>query len=221
MNNINALGFIEVRGLTAGIEAADAMLKSAQVRLLRQYGIFPGLITLTVEGDLAACRAAVDAGVAAASRIGVVIASNIIARPDEDTETMVLDLIPGPPAPSGGHTPQAGPQAAPAPGRREAASPAGTKQPKHAAPAEAVKTPPAGEARASALPLKLDEGPDAPGEPGETDEVLAFIAKAARGRSWHEIVKQFPDNGQQLRKELDARVEAGELNKIGMRYRKL
>ena len=96
MDTINALGFIEVYGLVAGIEAADAMLKSAQVRLLRQYEVHPGLITLTVEGDLAACRAAVAAGVAAASRVGAVIASNVIGCPDGDTETMVLDMIPRP-----------------------------------------------------------------------------------------------------------------------------
>ena len=96
MDTLNALGFIEVYGLVAGIEAADAMVKSARVRLLRQYEVHPGLITLTVEGDLGACRAAVAAGVAAASRVGTVIASNVIGRPDGDTEMMVLDLIPRP-----------------------------------------------------------------------------------------------------------------------------
>ena len=93
VNTLNALGFIEVYGLVAGIEAADAMVKSAQVRLLRQHVVSPGLITLIVEGDLGACRAAVDAGVAAASRVGTVIASNVMGRPDNDTETLVMDLI--------------------------------------------------------------------------------------------------------------------------------
>jgi ethanolamine utilization protein EutK len=96
VNTINALGFIEVHGLVAGVEAADAMLKSAQVRLLRQYEVRPGLITVAVEGDLAACRAAVAAGLAAASRVGDVIAGNVIGRPDTDTETMVMALIPRP-----------------------------------------------------------------------------------------------------------------------------
>ena len=105
MDTLNALGFIEVYGLAAGIEAADAMVKGAWVRLLRQYEVHPGLITVTVEGDLAACRAAVAAGVAAASRVGTVIASNVIGRPDGDTGTMVLDLIP---RPSVGKNPQSG-----------------------------------------------------------------------------------------------------------------
>ncbi len=93
MDSINALGFIEVYGLVPGIEAADAMLKSARVRLLRQYEVQPGLITVVVEGDLAACQAAVNAGVAAASRIGKVVSSLLIPRPDGDTATMVLDLV--------------------------------------------------------------------------------------------------------------------------------
>ena len=57
MGTINSLRLLEVRGLVAGVEAADAMLKSARVRLLRAHQVNPGLITLVVEGDLAACRA--------------------------------------------------------------------------------------------------------------------------------------------------------------------
>jgi ethanolamine utilization protein EutK len=91
METINSLGLLEVRGLTAGIEAADAMLKSARVRLLRQHQVNPGLITLVVEGDLAACRASVDAGVAAASRIGEIVAQRVIGAPDADTGDFVLE----------------------------------------------------------------------------------------------------------------------------------
>jgi ethanolamine utilization protein EutK len=92
METINSLGLLEVRGLVTGIEAADAMLKSAQVRLLRQHQVSPGLITLVVEGDLAACRASVDAGIAAASRVGEVISQRVIGAPDEDTGVFVLGL---------------------------------------------------------------------------------------------------------------------------------
>jgi ethanolamine utilization protein EutK len=81
----NALGLIEVNGLVAAIEAADAMLKSATVRLSRRHFISPGLVTVVVEGDIASCRAAVDAGSAAAARVGQVIARLVIGRPDEDT----------------------------------------------------------------------------------------------------------------------------------------
>lgn len=89
---INALGLLEVKGFTAGIEAADAMLKAAQVRLLSQTHIPPGLITLIIEGDLAACRAALDAGVAAAGRVGIVISRKEIGRPETDTEWFVTSL---------------------------------------------------------------------------------------------------------------------------------
>ena len=71
----NALGLIEVNGLLAAIEAADAMLKSATVRLSRRHVISPGLVTVVVEGDIASCRAAVDAGSAAAARVGTKILS--------------------------------------------------------------------------------------------------------------------------------------------------
>ncbi|MGU0017167.1 BMC domain-containing protein [Escherichia coli] len=68
---INALGLLEVDGMVAAIDAADAMLKAANVRLLSHEVLNPGRLTLVVEGDLAACRAALDAGCAAAMRTGV------------------------------------------------------------------------------------------------------------------------------------------------------
>ena len=67
---INALGLLEVEGMVAAIDAADAMLKAANVRLLSHEVLDPGRLTLVVEGDLAACRAALDAGAAAARRTG-------------------------------------------------------------------------------------------------------------------------------------------------------
>ncbi|WP_058913298.1 ethanolamine utilization microcompartment protein EutK [Entomohabitans teleogrylli] len=86
---INALGLLEVSGMAAGIDAADAMLKAASVRLLSHQVLDPGKVTLVVEGDLAACRAALDAGAAAASRSGTVISRKEIGRPDPDTERLV------------------------------------------------------------------------------------------------------------------------------------
>ncbi len=70
---INALGLLEVEGMVAAVDAADAMLKAANVRLLSHEVLDPGRLTLVVEGDLAACRAALDAGAAAARRTGCVI----------------------------------------------------------------------------------------------------------------------------------------------------
>lgn len=90
---INALGFIEVRGLVAAIEAADAMVKAANVRLIKQHNTNPGLITVVVEGDVAACRAAVDAGTAAASRLSTVISRIEIPRPSDGVEDLLLEYL--------------------------------------------------------------------------------------------------------------------------------
>jgi ethanolamine utilization protein EutK len=118
---VDALGFVEVVGLVAAIEAGDAMVKAAKVRLLKEYRISPGWETVVVEGDLAACQAAVQAGRAAAMRLGKVIGSLVIPRPDRDTEGLVLDLMSTgedvrPPAPAGSRT--AAPVAAIPPARQ-------------------------------------------------------------------------------------------------------
>mgnify|MGYP002151035788 CR=1 FL=1 len=89
---IDALGFVEVRGLAAAIETADAMLKSADVRLLRQLLRDPALTTITVEGSLGACSAAVDAGRAAAQRMDGFVAATVMGRPANDTAEFVLRL---------------------------------------------------------------------------------------------------------------------------------
>ena len=89
-DDINALGFVEVRGLAAAIETADAMLKCADVRLLRQLLRDPVQTTLTVEGSLGACRAAVDAGEAMAVRLGAFVSSSVMGRPADDTAEFVL-----------------------------------------------------------------------------------------------------------------------------------
>lgn len=94
---INALGLLEVDGMIAAVDAADAMLKAASVRLLSYQVLDPGRLTLVVEGDLAACRAALDAGVAAASRSGRVISRKEIGRPDGDTEWLIDTFSPQPP----------------------------------------------------------------------------------------------------------------------------
>ena len=86
---INALGLLEVEGMAAAVDAADAMLKSASVRLLNHEVLDPGRVTLVVEGDLAACRAALNAGSAAAQRTGRVISRKEIGRPEPDTAWMV------------------------------------------------------------------------------------------------------------------------------------
>ena len=81
-----ALGLVECRGLVAMIEAADAMVKSANVRLVGYEKIDAGLVTAIVRGEVAAVRSAVDAGAAAARRVGEVVATHVIPRPHGEVD---------------------------------------------------------------------------------------------------------------------------------------
>src|SRR5437588_10567110 len=83
-SSMEALGMIETKGLVALVEASDAMLKSANVTLVGWQKIGSGLVTALVLGDVAAVKAAVDAGAAAAGRVGEVIGVQVIPRPHED-----------------------------------------------------------------------------------------------------------------------------------------
>ena len=78
-----AIGLIETKGLVAQIEAADAMLKAANVKLVKQVQIGGAYVTTVIRGDVGSVRAAVDAGAAAASKIGELVSAHIIARPSE------------------------------------------------------------------------------------------------------------------------------------------
>src|SRR5204862_7678176 len=84
MANLEALGMIETKGLVPLIEACDAMLKAANVTLIGWQKIGSGLVTALVVGDVAAVKAAVDAGAAAAGRVGEVVGVQGIPRPHED-----------------------------------------------------------------------------------------------------------------------------------------
>jgi ethanolamine utilization protein EutM len=81
-----ALGLIETRGLAAAIEAADAMVKAANVELVTRQQPGGGLISILVRGDTGSVQAALDAGRVAASAVGKVISAHLIARPHEDVE---------------------------------------------------------------------------------------------------------------------------------------
>ncbi len=85
-----ALGMIETKGLVGAIEAADAMSKSANVSLKGYEKIGSGLITVMVRGDVGAVKAAVDAGAAAADKVGQVVSVHVIPRPHTDTEKVLL-----------------------------------------------------------------------------------------------------------------------------------
>ncbi len=85
---MDALGMIETKGLTALIEASDAMVKAARVQLVGYQQIGAGLVTALVRGDVAACKAATDAGAAAAQRVGELVAVHVIPRPHADLESV-------------------------------------------------------------------------------------------------------------------------------------
>ena len=78
-----AIGLIETKGLVAQMEAADAMLKAANVTLVKQVNIGGALITTVIKGDVGSVRAAVDAGAAAASQIGELVSAHMIPRPED------------------------------------------------------------------------------------------------------------------------------------------
>ena len=84
-----ALGLIETRGLVGAIEAADAATKAADVELIGKERADAGLMTIKLRGDVAAVRAAVDAGAAAAQRIGELVSVHVIPRPDDETEILI------------------------------------------------------------------------------------------------------------------------------------
>ena len=84
-----ALGMIETRGLVASIEAADAMLKAANVTLVGREKIGSGLVSVMVRGDVGAVKAAVEAGSNSASRLGELVATHVIPRPHNDVEKIL------------------------------------------------------------------------------------------------------------------------------------
>ncbi len=83
---MEALGMIETKGLVGLIEASDAMVKAARVKLVAWQQIGGGYVTALVRGDVAACKAATDAGAAAAERVGELVSVHVIPRPHADLE---------------------------------------------------------------------------------------------------------------------------------------
>ena len=91
---MKALGMIETHGLVASIEAADAMVKAANVTLTRKEHVGGGLVTVMVRGDVGAVKAAVDAGAAAAERVGELVSIHVIPRPHEELEGILTTPAP-------------------------------------------------------------------------------------------------------------------------------
>ncbi len=86
-NEMKALGMIETRGFTAMVEASDAMVKAAKVELIGYEKIGGGFVTAIVRGDVAAVRAAVDAGISAAEKVGEIVSSHVIPRPHDNVDS--------------------------------------------------------------------------------------------------------------------------------------
>ncbi len=85
----NSLGMIETKGLIGAIEAADAMVKSANVQLVGKEMVGGGLVTVMVRGDVGAVKAATDAGAAAAEKVGELISVHVIARPHTEVDAIL------------------------------------------------------------------------------------------------------------------------------------
>ena len=89
---MQALGTIETKGLVAAIEASDSMVKAANVTLIGKVHVGGGLVTVMVRGDVGAVKASVDAGAAAAERVGDLISVHVIPRPHEEVEYILPSL---------------------------------------------------------------------------------------------------------------------------------
>lgn len=89
MVNTNALGMVETRGLVAAIEAADAMVKAANVQLVDKEQVGGGLVTVMVRGDVGAVKAATDAGASAAEKVGELISVHVIPRPHTEVDVIL------------------------------------------------------------------------------------------------------------------------------------
>ena len=89
MTSTNALGMIETKGLVGAVEAADAMVKAANVTLIGRVQVGGGLVTVMVRGDVGAVKAATDAGSAAAQKVGELVSVHVIPRPQSEVELIL------------------------------------------------------------------------------------------------------------------------------------
>lgn len=92
MSTLQALGMVETKGLVGSIEAADAMVKAANVSLVGKVHVGGGLVTVMVRGDVGAVKAATDAGAAAAGRVGELVSVHVIPRPHNEVEFILPTL---------------------------------------------------------------------------------------------------------------------------------
>lgn len=208
---MNALGLLEVNGLTASIEAADTMLKTAAVRLVNQTITSPGLVTLVIEGDLAACRAALDAGAAAASRLGQVLVKKEIGRPEADTEWFVTSFNK-----SAVSVPK---KVEPKPTRSANLEPVVAVEVKgNPLPIETIEI----EGASASSPIVEVDVKDVP-SPHEVAEfsetaLLTYITNHAQGRNVTDIINHFNVSRAEIKSMLKDCISQGKIHKRGNRY---
>lgn len=101
MANTNALGMIETKGLVGAIEAADAMVKSANVQLVGRVQVGGGLVTVMVRGDVGAVKSATEAGASAAEKVGELVSVHVIPRPHSEVDAILPKPHDGIPAQEG------------------------------------------------------------------------------------------------------------------------
>lgn len=92
MDNLQALGMVETKGLVGAVEAADAMVKAANVMLIGKVNVGGGLVAVMVRGDVGAVKSATEAGAAAATRVGQLISVHVIPRPHPEVEAILPKL---------------------------------------------------------------------------------------------------------------------------------
>lgn len=181
---MKALGMIETRGLVAAIEAADAMVKAANVSLTCKEEIGGGLVTVMVRGDVGAVKAATDAGAAAAERVGELISVHVIPRPHEELEGILGDPDDAAPKAPEGPVEEVSPEVTAEPEKDQLEEPEETG----IKPAEPVET--------------------APEEEGETPEAQDLTSPEETEPEEPEAVPTEAPQAQELSAETDREAEA-------------
>ena len=213
MNETKALGMIEVYGRVADVAALDAALKAADTSLVSLSKVGGGLTTIFVEGEVAAVKASVEAGGAAAARVGTLISTHVIPRPDPSVREMLRRDIQIPPSgtsPDGSNGPNGSvvppDSEAPAPAPAEAkpapapAAPAPVTKPAAApAPAPAVKPAPAPAAKPAPAPAAKPAPTPTPAKPAEPADPELSKLTVSKLRQLARSTEGFPMDKAEIR----------------------
>ncbi len=199
-------GFVETLGLTGSLEAADAMLKAAKVHIVQRREVGAGLVTVVVEGELGAVQAAVDAGRAAAERLGQFVTSHVIPRPFDDTEGLVAGTL-GPVSTGPVDGTEKKPPVTPARKTAPPAKPAKKSPPKKRSPKKkkAIKGPPV-------MPPKQETPTE------NADAIMAFLGAGKDGATLEEIATETNLDSAKARVVLKGLIDEGRVEKVKQLY---